>query len=41
MLFMIIERYKNRDALAVYRRARDQGRMMPEGLKYIGSWIEV
>jgi hypothetical protein len=40
MLCMVIERFKNRDAVAVYRRARDQGRMMPEGLAYVGSWVE-
>jgi len=40
MLFMVIERYKNRDARAVYRRFREQGRMAPEGLAYVGSWIE-
>ena len=40
MLFMVIEKFKNKDALAVYRRFREQGRMMPEGLKYVGSWIE-
>jgi Domain of unknown function (DUF3303) len=40
MLFMVIERYKNRDAVAVYRRAKTQGRMLPEGLKYIDSWVE-
>jgi hypothetical protein len=40
MLFMVIERFKNRDAKAVYRRFREQGRMAPEGLKYVGSWIE-
>ncbi|HSB78347.1 MAG TPA: DUF3303 family protein [Candidatus Methylomirabilis sp.] len=40
MLFMLIERFKNRDALAVYRRFREQGRMAPEGLTYVGSWIE-
>jgi len=40
MLFMVIERFKNRDAVAVYRQSREQGRMMPEGLKYVGSWIE-
>ena len=40
MLFMVIERFKNRDAKAVYRRVRDQGRSLPEGLRYIGSWIE-
>lgn len=40
MLFMVIERFKNRDANAVYRRFREQGRMLPEGLKYIESWTE-
>jgi hypothetical protein len=40
MLFMVVEHFRNRDALAVYRRFRDQGRMMPEGLKYVDSWIE-
>jgi len=41
MLFMVIERFKNRDAKAVYRRFRDQGRGTPDGLKYVNSWIEV
>jgi hypothetical protein len=40
MLFMVIERFKNRDAKAVYTRFREKGRMMPDGLKYVGSWIE-
>jgi hypothetical protein len=40
MLFMVIERYKNRDADAVYRRFREHGRMMPEGLQYLESWVE-
>jgi uncharacterized protein DUF3303 len=40
MLFMVIERFKNRDAKAVYRRFRDGGRAMPEGLRYVSSWIE-
>ena len=40
MLFMVIERFKNRDARAVYRRFQEKGRMTPEGLKYVGSWIE-
>jgi hypothetical protein len=37
--FMIIERYRNRDPVPVYRRLHDRGRMTPEGLAYIGSWI--
>jgi hypothetical protein len=40
MLFMVIEHFKNRDAVAIYQRYREQGRMMPEGLKYVGSWVE-
>ena len=40
MLFMVIERFRNCDAKAVYRRFHEKGRMMPEGLKYVGSWIE-
>jgi len=41
MLFMVIERFKDRDAKPVYRRLRDEGRSLPEGLKYVGSWVEV
>jgi Protein of unknown function (DUF3303) len=40
MQFMVIERFKNQDAKAIYRRLRDDGRGQPEGLKYVGSWIE-
>jgi hypothetical protein len=37
MLYMVIERFKN--APEIYRRLRDKGRMMPEGLHYVSSWI--
>jgi hypothetical protein len=40
MLFMVIERFKNRDAKAVYSRFKEKGRMMPDGLKYVSSWVE-
>jgi hypothetical protein len=40
MLFMVIEHFKDRDAQAVYRRVRDGGRDIPEGLRYVGSWVE-
>ena len=40
MLFMVIERFKNGDALPVYSRYREKGRMMPDGLKYVDSWVE-
>ena len=38
MLYMVIEHFK--DALAIYRRLREKGRMMPNGLIYISSWID-
>ena len=38
---MVIERFRNRDAAAaVYRRFRERGRMLPEGLRYVESWTE-
>jgi hypothetical protein len=39
-LYMVGEHFKNKDALAVYRRFRDNGRMAPEGLLYISSWVD-
>ena len=39
MLFMVIENYRNQDAKAVYRRFRDKGRMMPDGLKFVSSYV--
>ena len=40
MLFMVIERFKDRDPIPVYKRVRDEGIKFPEGLRYVGSWIE-
>jgi hypothetical protein len=40
MLFMVIEKFRNHDAAAVYRRFREKGRMLPGGLRYVGSWVE-
>ena len=40
MLYMVIEHFRNRDGAAIYRRARERGRMMPDGLAYVGSWVE-
>jgi hypothetical protein len=40
MLYMVIERFKNQDATPVYDRFRDQGRMTPEGLEYLSSWVD-
>jgi uncharacterized protein DUF3303 len=40
MLYMIIERFKNQDPVPVYRRFRDHGRIAPEGLQYVSSWVD-
>ena len=39
MLYMIVEHFRDGDAVPVYRRFRDQGRLAPEGLRYVGSWV--
>ena len=40
-LYMVIERFRNGDAASVYRRFRDHGRLAPEGLMYVSSWVDV
>ena len=39
MLYMIVERFRGGDPVPVYRRFRDQGRLAPEGLRYVSSWV--
>ena len=39
-LYMVIERFKGGDAVPVYRRFRDHGRLAPEGLSYVSSWVD-
>jgi hypothetical protein len=39
MHYMVIERFK--DAPAIYERLREKGRMMPGGLEYVSSWIDL
>jgi hypothetical protein len=39
MLYMIVETFRGGDARPVYRRFRDEGRLAPEGLRYVGSWV--
>ena len=41
MLLMIIERFKDDDMLPIYQRLASEGRMFPEGLNYIDSWVEI
>jgi len=39
MTYMVIEHFRGGDALPVYRRFRDHGRLAPEGLTYVASWV--
>jgi Protein of unknown function (DUF3303) len=39
-LYMVIEHFKGGDAVPVYRRFRDQGRLAPDGLSYVSSWVD-
>jgi hypothetical protein len=41
MLYMIVERFKEGAAAEIYRRARDKGRMLPSGLEYVFSWVDL
>jgi hypothetical protein len=37
---MVVEHFRNGDPAPVYRRFREKGRMMPDGLEYVSSWID-
>jgi hypothetical protein len=39
MLYMIIEHFRDGNAVPVYRRFRERGRLAPNGLRYITSWV--
>ena len=41
MLFMVVERFRTPGAVDVYRRARDKGRMMPDGVRFVSSWVDL
>lgn len=38
MLYMVVETFKDKDE--IYRRFREKGRMLPDGLRYVSSWID-
>jgi hypothetical protein len=40
MLYMIIENFRNGDPDPVYQRFREHGRLAPEGLEYVASWVD-
>jgi hypothetical protein len=39
MLYMVIEQFKNGNAQPVYERFRQRGRLMPDGVEYVDSWV--
>ena len=39
MLFMVVEKFRHQDAKPAYQRFRDKGRLMPEGVSFVGSWV--
>ena len=41
MLYMVIEHFRPGQAPEVYRRFRERGRMAPEGLRYVSSWVDM
>lgn len=36
---MVVERFRDGDPVPVYRRFRDEGRLVPDGLNYVSSWV--
>jgi hypothetical protein len=38
MLYMIVENFRD-NAVPIYRRFRERGRMAPAGLRYVASWV--
>jgi hypothetical protein len=41
MLYIVIEHFKEGATPEIYRRFRERGRMMPDGLEYVSSWIDL
>lgn len=37
MLYMVIEKYKDKEA--VYKWFHEKGRMMPDGVRHVNSWV--
>ncbi|HSB10847.1 MAG TPA: DUF3303 family protein [Blastocatellia bacterium] len=37
---MVVEHFRNQDPVPVYRRFRERGRLTPEGVNYVSSWVD-
>lgn len=40
MRYMVVEHFRNGDPVPVYTRFRERGRLAPEGLSYVASWVD-
>jgi len=40
LLYMVVEHFRNGDPIPVYRRFRERGRLMPDGVNYVSSWVD-
>jgi uncharacterized protein DUF3303 len=41
MLYIVVERFKPGAATEIYSRAREKGRMIPDRLEYVSSWVDL
>ena len=41
MLYMIIEKFHQGKIKQLYERFDERGRLMPDGVNYINSWIDI
>jgi hypothetical protein len=39
VLFMVIEHFRDQNAKTVYTRFHEKGRLMPDGIGFVGSWV--
>lgn len=40
ILYMVVEHFKDKDAVPIYQRFLERGRMAPPGLVYVSSWVD-
>ena len=40
LTYLVIERFHDGDAAPVYQRLRERGRLIPDGLSYVASWVD-
>ncbi len=40
MLYMVIESFLPGKEKLIYQRLEEKGRLMPDGVRYINSWVE-